>query len=211
MNDIEILYDDTTFSVITKPSGMLSVPGRGPDKADCAVARFKKRFPEVIEQPSVHRLDMATSGLLIMSKTKEAHRNLSIQFQNREVKKEYIALIEGHIEEDNGHIELPFRLDVDNRPYQIYDEVYGKMGITDWVKLGYEGDYTRVKFFPLTGRTHQLRVHSAHKKGLGFPIVGDFLYGNGTDTNQLKLHASYIGFKHPQSGNWIEFTSNPPF
>ena len=117
----------------------------------------------------------------------------------------------GHIEEESGVIELPFRLDVDNRPHQIYDEVYGKMRTTHWKHLSYEGDCTRVEFIPITGRTHQLRLHAAHEKGLGFPIVGDFLYGNGTDTNQLKLHAQYLGFSHPETGEWIEFETPVPF
>ncbi len=211
MTDINIIAEFDTFAVLEKPSGMLSVPGRGPEKADCAAKRFRDRFPEAIEQPAIHRLDMATSGLLIMAKTKETHRAISIQFQNREVNKRYIALIEGHLEEQSGVIELPFRLDVDNRPHQIYDEVHGKMGTTHWKHLAYEGDYTRVEFTPITGRTHQLRIHSAHEKGLGFPIVGDFLYGNGTDINQLKLHAQWIQFTNPENGELLEFSTEVPF
>ncbi len=211
MNNIKIIAEDKTFVVLEKPSGMLSVPGRGPEKADCAVKRFKDLYPDAIIQPAVHRLDMATSGLLVMARTKQTHRDLSIQFQNREVKKRYIALIEGHVEDEGGIIELPFRLDVDNRPHQIYDEVHGKMGTTHWKRICYEGDYTRVEFMPITGRTHQLRLHAAHEKGLGFPIVGDFLYGNGTDTNQLKLHAEYLAFNHPESGKFLEFSIAVPF
>ncbi len=211
MEDIKLIFESETYVVISKPSGMLSVPGRGPEKADCAVKRFKDRYPDAIVQPAIHRLDMATSGLLVMARTKETHRDISIQFQDRAVKKRYTALIEGHVEEESGVIKLPFRLDVDNRPYQIYDEQYGKWGTTEWKRLGYEGDLTRVEFTPLTGRTHQLRVHSAHEKGLGFPIVGDFLYGNGTDTNQLKLHAQYLGFTSPDSGEWVEFSVDVPF
>lgn len=210
-NDIEIIFEDDDFVVLTKPSGMLSVPGRGPEKADCAVKRFKALYPDAIVQPAVHRLDMATSGLLIMARTKETHRNISIQFQDRVVKKRYEALIEGTVLDSSGTIELPFRLDVDNRPYQIYDEKYGKMGTTHWKKLKQEGKFTRVEFEPITGRTHQLRIHSAHEKGLGIPIVGDFLYGTGTDINQLKLHAKYLAFNHPVTNEWLKFESEVPF
>lgn len=211
MSDIKIVVEYPTFAVLEKPSGMLSVPGRGPDKVDSAATRFKQRFPDAIEQPAVHRLDMATSGLMVFARTKEVHRALSIQFQNREVKKRYIALIEGIIKEESGTIELPFRLDPDNRPHQIYDEVWGKMGTTHWKRIAIEGELTRVEFVPITGRTHQLRLHSYHKKGLGFPIVGDLLYGNGTDTNQLKLHACYLSFAHPDTGEMLEFHSEVPF
>lgn len=211
MNDIEIIAEFPGFVVLVKPSGMLSVPGRGPEKFDSAASRFRERYPDAIAQPAVHRLDMATSGLMVFARTKEVHRALSIQFQNREVNKTYIALIEGIIEDEGGIIELPFRLDVDNRPYQIYDEEWGKMGTTHWKRVTIEGDHTRVEFKPITGRTHQLRLHASHEKGLGFPIVGDLLYGNGTDTNQLKLHAQYLSFNHPETGERLEFFSEVPF
>lgn len=211
MNDITIIAEYPTFVVLEKPSGMLSVPGRGPDKIDSAATRFKNCYPGTIEQPAVHRLDMATSGLMVFARTKEVHRALSIQFQNRQVDKTYIALIEGIVTEESGTIELTFRLDPDNRPHQIYDEKWGKMGTTHWKRLSIEESYTRIEFKPITGRTHQLRLHSYHKKGLGFPIVGDFLYGNGTDTNQLKLHASYLSFNHPETSERLEFTSEVPF
>lgn len=211
MDTIKVIAEHDTFVVIEKPSGMLSVPGRGPEKQECAMKEFRKLFPEVIEQPSVHRLDMETSGLLVVAKTKETHRNLSIQFQNREVKKKYIALIEGHLHDEGGTIELPFRLDVENRPRQIYDEEYGKWGTTHWKNLGIEGEYTRVEFEPITGRTHQLRLHSMHEKGLGFPIVGDTLYGNGKAFNELKLHARDLAFTSPDTGEWLEFTTPVPF
>ena len=209
--DIEIIHIDESFVVIEKPSGMLSVPGRGPDKQISAMSHFLEKFPDAIAQPSIHRLDMATSGLLVVARTKFAHKTISRQFQDRVVKKSYFALIDGHLQDESGYIELAFRVDIENRPHQMYDPIHGKLGITDWKRLGYEGQYTRVEFNPLTGRTHQLRVHSAHELGLGHPIVGDFLYGTGTDTNQLKLHAAYLGFNHPHSGEWIEFRSNPPF
>lgn len=205
-NDLlDIVYYDEDIAVVNKPGGMLTIPGKGDDKYDCVTTRLKKLFPKCIEQPSVHRLDMATSGLIVLAFNQKAHSNLSIQFQNREVKKEYIALLDGLIPEDKGRIELPFRLDVDNRPYQIYDPENGKIGITLWEKIGEENGFTRVRFFPKTGRTHQLRVHSAFRLGLNRPIVGDNLYGRGTEGDQLKLCSVYLGFTHPTSGKFMEF------
>lgn len=206
---LELIQDFGDFVVVNKPSGLLSVPGRTADRQDCVCARLIQMFPDCIPQPAVHRLDWETSGILLMAKTKEAHRALSIQFQDRIVSKRYIALLEGHVQGQSGQVELPFRLDMDDKPRQIYDEVHGKMGLSHWRKLGIEGDYTRIEFEPHTGRTHQLRLHSYHPKGLGFPIVGDCLYGTGTDVNQLKLHAAYLKFKHPHTGEWIEIHSQP--
>ena len=135
---IDILYIDQHLAVINKPSGLLSVPGRTPENQDCVVSRLKKLFPHCIEQPSVHRLDMETSGVMVYALTKEAHRNLSMQFENGSVHKKYIALIDGVFDhnEYQGELKLKFRLDVNNRPHQIYDEVNGKLGITEWKKLG---------------------------------------------------------------------------
>ncbi|MCM8534964.1 MAG: RluA family pseudouridine synthase [Lentisphaeraceae bacterium] len=208
---MKVLYDEETFVVIEKISGFLSVPGRGEDKFDSVASRVCAMYEGCITQPAVHRLDMDTSGLLVLAKTKEVHRALSIQFQDRKVSKKYIALIEGVLEEDSGEIELPFRLDVDNRPHQIYDPVHGKMGLTRWERIGVEGDFTRVAFYPHTGRTHQLRVHSAHKLGLGFPIVGDPLYGRVNGHGQLMLHATELGFQHPETAVQMTFNSEVPF
>ena len=208
---VKIVHQDETFIVVEKASGFLSVPGRGLENLDSVSHRVKEFIPECIPQPSVHRLDMDTSGLLVLAFTKEVHRNLSIQFQNRTVGKRYTALLEGHIEEESGSIELPFRLDVDNRPHQIYDEEYGKMGLTHWEKIAEEGPFTRISFNPITGRTHQLRLHSAHEKGLGVPIVGDPLYGNGEGPGQMKLHAGELSFDHPETGKRLSFTAEVPF
>ena len=208
---LAIVHDDPEFVVVDKPSGMLSVPGRGPDKTDCVAARVRRMFPGCIEQPAVHRLDMDTSGLLVVARTAEAHRRLSMQFRTRETSKRYVALLDGELASESGTIELPFRLDIDNRPYQILDEVHGKLGITHWQKIGVENGRTRVCFVPITGRTHQLRVHAAHARGLGIPIVGDPLYGNGTGPAQLKLHACELGFRHPSLEQPLSFASSPPF
>ncbi len=240
---MNILHEDPEFVVIEKPGGLLSVPGRGPEKQDCVVRRLQRLFPAMITQPAVHRLDMYTSGLMTVAITDRAHRRLSRQFAQRRVTKGYIALLEGKIENSSGEIHLPFRLDPDNRPYQVHDPVHGKMGSTLWQLLAHEpaeasptsrpqpksADWnfcaatsrrygliaadccSRVRFTPLTGRTHQLRVHAAHPLGLGHPIVGDSLYGNGSDGDPMLLHAERLAFFHPVSGERLVFTSPPPF
>jgi tRNA pseudouridine32 synthase/23S rRNA pseudouridine746 synthase len=208
---LDILHTDPDFVVVNKVSGMLSIPGRGPEKIDSVTDRVKRMFAVDINYPAVHRLDMDTSGLMVVPRTVEALRNISIQFQDRLTKKRYVALLEGELEGKSGTIELPFRLDIDNRPIQIYDEVHGKWGTTHWENLGIEGDYTRISYVPITGRTHQLRVHSAHEKGLGIPIVGDPFYGNGTGPGQMKLHACELSFAHPVTGVELTFESAPAF
>lgn len=208
---LDIIYSDNKLVVINKQSGLLSVPGRGPENQDCVVTRVQSMFPECRKFPTVHRLDMDTSGLLVMGFTARAVRELIDQFQNRQVKKRYIALLDGLVKEDEGVIEMAFRLDPYNRPYQVYDPVHGKMGVTHWRKLGIENGMTRVEFTPLTGRTHQLRIHSAHPLGLNCPIVGDRLYGTGTAPGQLKLHAGYLKFMHPKTKEMLEFEIPPLF
>lgn len=209
--DIDIVYADAAIVVVNKPGGLLSVPGRGPEKEDSVVRRLRRRYPAMIDQPSVHRLDMFTSGLMVVAVGSEPQRHLSRQFADRQVMKQYTALLDGLVEEAEGEIHLPFRLDPDNRPYQIYDPVHGKMGSTRWQRLGYEHDRTRIRFIPLTGRTHQLRLHAAHPLGLGCPIVGDSLYGSGLDGEPMLLHACRLAFTHPDSGEWLTFDSPPPF
>ena len=209
--EMEIIYQDDDIVVVRKSSGFLSVPGRGPEKLDSVSHRIRISIPGCITQPSVHRLDMDTSGLMVLGLTTAAHRNLSIQFQERLTEKRYQALLEGQLEGDSGTINLPFRLDVENRPFQIYDEVHGKMGTTNWQKVAIEGDLTRIDFFPITGRTHQLRLHASLPKGLGIPIVGDSFYGNGTGPGQLKLHAAFLAFTHPETGKALHFESPTPF
>jgi tRNA pseudouridine32 synthase/23S rRNA pseudouridine746 synthase len=210
-DNLDILHSDEAIVVVNKPSGLLSVPGKGEENQDCVVFRVRALFPDCIEQPSVHRLDQDTSGILVLALTAAAHRNLSVQFMDRLVGKRYVALIDGVLEENSGQIELPLRLDPDDRPRQVVDPVDGKRAVTRWRKLAVEGGRTRVEFLLLTGRTHQLRVHSAHKEGLGFPIVGDRLYGTGTGPGQLKLHASCLRFRHPETRAPMEFISAPPF
>lgn len=211
LREIHIVYEDSCLIVVNKPSGLLAVPGKGEENQDCVVARIKALYPACIEQPAVHRLDMDTSGLMVLALTADAQRELSRQFHDRETEKHYIALLDGVVTGDEGTIELPFRLDVENRPHQIYDPVNGKTGITHWKKLAVENGQTRVEFRPVTGRTHQLRVHAASEHGLGIPIAGDRLYGSGTAPGQLKLHASFLSFNHPRTGEKLAFHSDPDF
>lgn len=211
MIEIEILFRDSSIAVVNKPGGLLSVPGRGPGKQDCLSNRIKGMFPESIVQPSVHRLDMDTSGVMVFALTQDAHRNLSCQFRDRAVKKQYHAVLEGIVEKDRGEIRLPFRLDVENRPYQIYDPVHGKYGATLWEKLSEADGRSCILFTPLTGRTHQLRLHASHPMGLGCPVAGDRLYGSGKPGDRLFLHASYICFRHPESGMEMSFKCPPWF
>lgn len=208
---MKIVYQDRELVVVDKPSGLLSVPGRGPHKQDCVVNRSKLLFQDIIDQPAVHRLDMYTSGLMVLAKTTQAHKRLSIQFEKREVRKRYIALVEGIVYQEGGEIRLSFRLDPDNRPFQVYDPIRGNLGITRWHRLGYENGRTRIEFRPLTGRTHQLRLHSAHPKGLGIPIVGDRLYGNGKQGDRMFLHAFELKFQHPRHDQTIKVISEIPF
>lgn len=229
---IEILYRDEDIVVVNKPSMLLSVPGRTPDKQDCLVNRIKAVFPDCIEQPSVHRLDIETSGLMVYALKEEPHRNLNKQFENKIVKKEYTALLDGVLPKANGelapakgetegHMELKFRLDPDNRPHQIYDEEFGKLGITDWKLLnietytnpetGKKKPATRMLYIPLTGRTHQLRLISADKHGFNLPIIGDTLYGTCNPGERLMLHCHYLSFVHPTTGETMSFQLKAPF
>ena len=214
---LEILYRDSQLVVINKPSGLLSVPGRTPDKQDCVVSRLKKLFPHCIKQPSVHRLDMETSGLMVYALTKETHRNLSRQFEEGTVHKKYVALLDGTFNhnEYKGQLQLKFRLDINNRPHQIYDEENGKLGITEWEKAGTvlytapDGSKrrtTKIIFTPKTGRTHQLRLAASAPHGFGIPIVGDTLYGHCAPGERLMLHAFELEFKHPVSGETLKFS-----
>ncbi len=211
MNSLTVVHQDSAVVVINKPGGLLSVPGRGSDSQDCVVNRVKAQFPGCVEHPSVHRLDMDTSGLMVFALTVPSRRHLAQQFEQRIVGKIYHAVLDGLIAEEAGEIELAFRLDPENRPHQVYDPEHGKLGLTRWRRLGHEGSHTRVEFTPVTGRTHQLRLHAAHEKGLGCPIVGDRLYGTGTAPGQLKLHAARLAFEHPETGERLEFRSDPTF
>ena len=222
---LEILYRDKELIVINKPSGLLSVPGRTDDKKDCAEARVRALFPQAPEQCAVHRLDMETSGILVLALTEQAHSLMNAQFAEGNVHKKYIALLDGILHgKPEGRTELPFRLDPDNRPHQIYDKENGKIGITKWKKLKVvecprsgcieTTKLTRIEFTPLTGRTHQLRLAASCSKelgGLGIPIAGDTLYGKPVPGGRLMLHASEIEFHHPISNELIHIICPPDF
>jgi len=215
MLGLDIVYRDQHIAVVNKQAGLLSVPGRTQDKIDSAESRIRALFPDAPLQCATHRLDMDTSGLLVIALNKEAHRRMHSLFREQQVKKRYVALLEGVLKEESGTITLPFRSDITNRPHQVYDEVHGKWGTTLYKRLCVERNregrlVTRVEFEPLTGRTHQLRLHSSHPKGLGIPIAGDRLYGSGMQ-DRLYLHAHMISFVHPITGELMTFSSDVPF
>ena len=205
--ELEIMYEDEWLSVVNKPAGMLSVPGKS--DIDSVYGRVRRMYPEATGPMVVHRLDMATSGLILIAKTKEVHQNLQAQFKNRTVCKRYVAWLDGIVEKKEGHIELPLRPDPEDRPRQVVDAVHEKPAVTDYTVLHYDSGRTFISFIPKTGRTHQLRVHSAHPLGLNAPIVGDELYGRKAD--RLYLHAEYLGFIHPVSGVYMEIEKESGF
>lgn len=192
---LDIIYEDDYLLIVNKPAGMLSVPGK--ETADSVYSRIRHLYPDATGPLVVHRLDMATSGLLLIAKTKEVHQNLQAQFSNRSIKKRYTALLEGIVSNEEGTIDLPLCLNPLDRPRQIVDKEHGKPAITRYRVLARTESQTLVAFYPLTGRTHQLRVHSAHSLGLHCPIKGDELYGSKTD--RLYLHAESLEFTHPVS------------
>ncbi|MBQ7508931.1 MAG: RluA family pseudouridine synthase [Spirochaetales bacterium] len=212
---LDVVYQDPDIVVVNKPSGLLSIEGKGPDKQDCVASRVRNLFEGCIAQPCIHRLDQATSGLMVLGLTKEAHDRLSADFENRRVHKEYEALVDGLILEERGTVSLPLRLDVDNRPRQIVDFDAGKEAVTDWVKLGIDNrggrKVTRLSLLPRTGRTHQIRVHCAC--GLNCPVLGDRLYAQGpaADEPRLMLQARVLAFTHPVTGKPMRFELDPDF
>ncbi|MBX2812441.1 MAG: RluA family pseudouridine synthase [Myxococcales bacterium] len=208
---LPIVREDPRWVVVNKPSGLLSVPAKDPSITDNVRARVAKLYPHARGPLTVHRLDMETSGALLLALDPEAHRDLSLQFQERTVSKRYIAVVEGVVTSDEGLIELPLRLDIDRRPFQIVDHQLGKYARTKWQVLQREQDCTRVLLIPQTGRTHQLRVHCAHPEGLGHPILGDRLYGNPRTANRLMLHARSLRFAHPSTGSLLGVESHEPF
>ncbi len=203
---LEIIYEDDNLVVVNKPAELLSVPGI--NIIDSVYARLKFSW-KTIEPLIIHRLDMATSGLLVVAKTKEAHKHIQKQFLKRTVTKRYAALLAGRVEGNGGEINLPLRLDIDDRPRQVVCFEFGKNAITCWEAVAKTETTTKVHFWPLTGRTHQLRMHAAHKLGLNAPIVGDDLYG--TSAERLHLHAAYLEFIHPESGEVMRFEVKEEF
>jgi len=200
--ELDIFFEDDNIIVVNKPPEFLSVPGK--EIKDSVLTRIKEKYPDATGSMLVHRLDMSTSGILLFTKTAEANKNLQSQFIKRTIKKKYIALLDGNILENEGTISLPLRLDLDDRPRQLVDFENGKAAITNWKVIRRENNKTLIHFYPITGRTHQLRVHSAHKNGLNAPIIGDDLYGK--KENRLHLHAEFIEFLHPKTGEKVAFT-----
>ncbi|WP_437918307.1 pseudouridine synthase [Sphingobacterium sp. LRF_L2] len=205
--DIEIIFEDDDIVVVNKPSEFLSVPGI--NIKDSVQHRIMERFPYITGPIIIHRLDMSTSGILVLAKHKDAHQFIQDQFIKHTIKKRYTALLDGQLATKEGEINLPIRVDLDDRPRQMVCYEYGKPAQTLFKVVSKEGEFTRVHFFPQTGRTHQLRVHAAHSLGLNHPIVGDDLYG--TRAERLHLHAGFIEFVHPRSKSSVSFTVEDPF
>jgi tRNA pseudouridine32 synthase / 23S rRNA pseudouridine746 synthase len=199
--EIEIIWEDSYIVIINKPHEFLSVPGKQIE--DSVQTRLKARYPEATGPLLVHRLDMSTSGLLIAAKTEEVYKAIQSQFLRREVQKRYAALLDGIVAADEGLIDLPMRVDLDNRPRQMVCYAYGKPAQTRWKVIERKNGRTLIHFFPLTGRTHQLRVHAAHALGLNHPIVGDDLYGKLS--TRLHLHAEFVQFRHPVTHRNLSF------
>ncbi len=207
--DIAVLYESTTLVAINKPPGMLSTPGKGAGKQDCAAARVRALFPKATGPLLVHRLDMETSGVMVFALDAPTHRALSMQFEARETKKTYIGVLAGTIELDAGEVRLLQRPDIDNRPHQMLDPTHGKEAITTWRVLNRNEGTTRVEFTPITGRSHQLRIASAtptHLGGLSAPIVGDTLYGSGRSEHpRMLLHAERLTVNDPATNQPLTF------
>lgn len=211
--DIELVYVDTALVVANKPSGLLAVPGRGLDKQDCLSARVQARYPDAL---IVHRLDMATSGLMVMARGAESQRALSKAFAAREVNKRYVAVVAGRLDapaDEWGVIDLPIAADWPNRPLSKIDHQSGKPSVTRWRVVAYDsiGVSTRVELEPVTGRSHQLRLHM---RELGHPMLGDALYAPPEIqalSERLLLHAAWLQLPHPDTGEACSFNSPVPF
>ncbi|MBD2202855.1 RluA family pseudouridine synthase [Calothrix sp. FACHB-1219] len=208
---LSIIYEDEWLIAINKPAGLLSVPGRYLDTQDSVLSRLRNILPDGMSLNAVHRLDRDTSGILILARDRQTYRQLSQQFQQQQVNKIYEALLSGILTAEKDVIELPLWGNPDHRPYQQVDWQYGKPSITHFQVIAREGNYTRVEFKPLTGRTHQIRVHAADIQGLGIPILGDKLYENNSQVNRLHLHAREINFQHPHLEETVYIQIKTPF
>lgn len=205
--EIDILYQDEAIVVVNKPAEFLSVPGV--NVKDSVLTRLEQRFPDVEGPFVLHRLDMSTSGLLVLALTRRANKSLQKQFITRGVEKRYVALLSGEIAHGEGYIHLPLRPDLDDRPRQMVCEQHGKPAETFWQTISTERGQTRVYLYPKTGRTHQLRVHCAHAEGFNTPIAGDDLYGEKAD--RLHLHAETLSFDHPYTKQRMTFQIDADF
>jgi tRNA pseudouridine32 synthase/23S rRNA pseudouridine746 synthase len=203
---LRIIYEDRAILVADKPSGLLSVPGKTEGRADCLETRLRRAYPGTL---LVHRLDCDTSGVMIFARNKAAQGFLGQEFEKRRSKKTYVARVFGDLHPDSGQVDLPIGVDWPNRPRQMVDVVNGRAAVTDWVVLGRDAGETRVHLFPLTGRSHQLRVHML---SLGHPILGDPIYATGQAAAfpRLMLHAETLSLHHPDSGEWVTFSAPCP-
>lgn len=204
---LDILYQDDQIIVANKPAGLLSVPGKLEGREDCLVTRLQAAHWDTL---LVHRLDCDTSGVIIFARTKQAQGFLGQEFEQRRAKKTYVARVMGDMAADSGHVDLPLGADWPNRPRQMVSHDHGRPAQTDWQVIGRALHETRVRLSPLTGRSHQLRVHML---ALGHPILGDPIYATGAARAypRLMLHAETLGLHHPRSGAWVEFTAPCPF
>lgn len=204
---LTILHDDHQVLLVDKPSGLLSVPGKGPHLADCLLARVQAAFPMAL---LVHRLDRDTSGVMIFALTPHAQRHLGLQFEKRQTKKTYVARVWGEMAEKTGTVDLPLIVDWPNRPLQMVDHENGKQAVTDWRVMRSKDGESRVRLMPRTGRSHQLRVHML---ALGHPILGDPFYAEGEarDYPRLMLHSETLQFRHPDGGQGMRITAKCPF
>lgn len=204
---LEVLHEDAQILVVNKPAGLLSVPGKGAELADCLLARLQAAFPDTL---LVHRLDRDTSGVMVFALTPHAQRHLGLQFEKRMARKVYVARLAGRLEPRSGTVDLPLIVDWPNRPLQKVCAETGKAAQTDWTVISYQGDSTRVRLMPKTGRSHQLRVHM---QSLGHPILGDPLYAPDTvgDHSRMMLHSEELRIKHPEGGRSLRFRAPAPF
>ena len=207
LGEIKIVFQDEYVIIVNKPSGLLSVPGK--ELIDSVLIRLTEKYKNEFIPRLLHRLDMATSGVMIFAKTKRAHKHLQKQFLNRTVKKRYVAILDGLIPEKEGTINIPLRLDFNNRPNQMVCYEHGKQAITNYEVIEVKNGKTRIHFYPITGRTHQLRMHASHSNGLNTPIIGDILYGKSA--SRLHLHAERISFLHPIEKKEMSFTIDSEF
>lgn len=201
----DLLYRDDALLVVNKPAGLLAVPGRGVDKQDCLSSRLQLEFPDALV---VHRLDMSTSGLMVFARGAEMQRRLSQMFHDRDVGKRYVAVVASKLEPETGKVDLPIAADWPNRPLRKIDTESGKLSLTRYRVLQHDAATTRVELEPVTGRTHQLRLHMA---AIGHPILGDALYGDAASASRLLLHACSLNFAHPLYGDSLNFNNLPPF
>ena len=207
---LDILYQDDDLLIINKPAGLLSVPGRDEDRQDCLIRRVQT---ELANARVVHRLDMATSGIMVMALKNEVHRQLSMMFERRKIQKRYVAIVDGHVEDERGVIDLPLITDWPNRPKQIIDFERGKPSRTCFTVMAYDQDKksTRLELIPETGRSHQIRVHL---QSLGHAILGDSLYASDEvreKSSRLLLHSTFLSFHHPVNGERLSIACNAPF